>query len=163
MNQMETDTIRITSSHNHLADYWLVTQLPLSLAPGEEANIIVNFLPQGTGEFNDVLTLNYDNADTSQRIARQIVLTGRTPNGINEYANDKVSIYPNPVANRLSIHIDFKGKKEISIYNISGQEIHHESTNDENVSINTRQFPSGVYTGFIESDEGLATFKFVRK
>jgi hypothetical protein len=163
MNQMENDTINITSSHNRLQDYWLVTQLPLSLAPGEEANIIVNFLPQGVGEFIDVLTLNYDNADTTQRIARQIVLSGHTPNDINEYANNKVSIYPNPVSNSLNIHIDFKGKKEIDIYNISGQLIFNESTSDDNIIVNAKQLPAGVYTGFIQSDEGLASFKFVKK
>ena len=77
-NQMAQDTIRITSSHNHLNDFWVTTQFPLVIPPGEDENIIVSFQPQENGVFNDVLTLNYDNADTTIRISRQIMLTGRT-------------------------------------------------------------------------------------
>ena len=161
-NQMN-DTIRITSSYNHLNDYWLVTQLPVVIAPGEEVNIIVNFQPQGTGEFLDVLTLNYDNADTTIRIARQIVLTGHTPTGVNEYQNDKISVYPNPVTDRLSLHMEFKGEKIIRVYDITGKQILDERTKEHNIIISTNNLRSGVYTGFISSGDGLATFRFVKR
>ncbi len=161
-NQMANDTITITSSHNHLEDFWMVTPLPITLAPGQETDIIMNFQPEGTGEFIDVLTLNYDNADTTERIARQIVLTGRTPSGMNEYLNDKVSIYPNPVTNLLHIQIDMKGEKMISIYDMEGRLIMEKRTKDQNTVLSTSKLHKGVYTGFLKSDEGQAVFRFVK-
>jgi hypothetical protein len=162
-NQMDEDTIIINSSHNHLNEYWLITQLPITLPPGGEKNIIVNFQPQGTGEFVDVLTLNYDNKDTTERIARQIVLTGRTPTGIHEYENDKVSVNPNPATDWIDIHIDFKGNKTIRIYNVAGQQLLEKKTNDQLMRLSTANLTQGVYTGLVSSNDGQATFRFIVK
>ncbi|MCB2207099.1 MAG: aryl-sulfate sulfotransferase [Bacteroidetes bacterium] len=162
-NQMDEDTITINSSHNHLDDYWLVSQLPIVLAPGEEENVIVNFQPQGTGEFVDVLTLNYDNIDTTERIARQIVLTGSTPTGIHEYENDKVSVNPNPATDWIDIHIEFKGNKTIRIYNVAGQQLLEKKTNDQLMRLSTANLTQGVYTGLVSSNDGQATFRFIVK
>jgi hypothetical protein len=157
------DTVVITSSFNHLNYFWLVTQLPQSIAPGAEINIIVNFQPQGTGIFNDVLTLNYDNADNTERIARQIIMTGRTKDiGINEYLNDKISIYPNPVTDCLNLSIDINGKKTIEIFNVTGQRVMEIKTDDKKAILNTSILPAGVYNGLIKSDKGNATFRFVK-
>lgn len=161
-NQMDEDTIIITSAHNHLDDFWLVSQLPITLTPGEEENIIVNFQPQGTGEFNDVLTLNYDNADTTERIARQIVLTGRTPTGIHEYENDKVSIHPNPVSGLLHIETELEGEKIIKIYTVTGQQILEYNMSEKIFQFSTQNLIPGLYTGIIKSDNVIATFKFIK-
>ncbi len=157
------DTIKITSSYNHTNDFWLVTTLPLTLPPGEEVNVIVNFQPQGTGEFTDVLTLNYDNADTTERIARQIIMTGHTPDGIAEYENDKISVYPNPVTDRLNVTIDFNGGKVIEVYDITGRQVMVKQTKEHRVQLSTEHLTPGVYTGFVRSDDGMAVFRFVRK
>jgi hypothetical protein len=161
-NQMAEDTITINSSHNHLDDYWLVSQLPIMLAPGEEENVIVNFHPQETGEFNDILTLNYDNADTTERIARQIVLKGRTPTSISEYENDKVSVHPNPVSDVLNINIEVEGDKTITIYNATGQRVLEIQTTDNKAQIHTQNITAGVYFGYVHSEKSIASFKFVK-
>jgi hypothetical protein len=161
-NQTE-DTITITSSFNHLNDFWLVTQLPLVIPPEGETNVIVNFQPQGTGEFTDVLTLNYDNADTTERIARQIVMTGHTPNSIAEYQNNRVSVYPNPVTDMLNIQIDFNGEKVIKIYDMTGRQVMEQKTGDQRLQLSTGNMIPGVYTGFVKSDDGMAVFRFVKK
>jgi hypothetical protein len=158
------DTIKITSSFNHLNCFWPVTQFPQTIAPGAEINFIVNFQPQGTGVFDDVFTLNYDNDDKTERIARQIILTGKTEDsGIDEYLNDKVSVYPNPVDDRLNMIIDINGQKTIEVFNISGQKVFEINTGDKNIVLKTNRFPSGVYNGLIKSEKGKATFRFVRK
>lgn len=278
-NQFD-DTIQITSSHNHLDDYWLVTSLPVSIAPGEDENMIVNFQPQGTGVFNDVLTLNYDNADTTERIARQIILSGRTKDnqapevvitpshgttevipeaqpglvfdepvklatgeeinnenikeaidfrkfdpdgdevgysasiqgdteiqitpdmnldidqpyylavlpdklmdynenvlteirfsyfttgevfGIEEFVNDKVLIYPNPVENLLNLSIDIEGEKVVKIYNYTGQKLLDVKFNDNSIQLSTSNLSVGVYNGTIEVNNKKASFRFVKK
>ncbi len=157
------DTVVITSSFNHLNYFWLITQFPQTIAPGADVNIIVNFQPQGTGIFTDVLTLNYDNADNTERIARQIIMTGRTKDiGINEFLNDKISIYPNPVTDRLNLSIDISGKKTIEIFNITGQKVFEIKTIKKNIILNTNNFSAGVYNGVIKSQKGNATFRFVK-
>jgi hypothetical protein len=161
-NQMDTP-ISITSSDNHLSSYWMDTELPLEIAAGENANIIVGFQPQQSGVFNDVLTLNYDNADTTERIARQIHLTGKTPIGIKEYENDKISVHPNPVTDVLHISIDLPGEKNISIVNVQGQEVMETTTDESNTRLSTSQLTKGVYLGLVRTEDKAASFRFVKK
>ncbi len=157
------DTIKITSSYNQLNYFWMVSQLPQTIAPGEEINIIMNFQPQGTGIFYDVLTLNYDNDDNTERIARQITMTGRTKGfGIDEYLNGKVSVYPNPVTDRLNLNIDINGEKTIEIFNVAGQKVFEMKTGDKKINLDTNRFPTGIYNGLIKSEKGNATFRFVK-
>jgi len=156
------DTIKITSSYNLLDYFWVVSQLPQTIAPEGEINIIINFQPQGTGTFNDVLTLNYDKAEGTERIARQIIMTGKTEVGVNELLNNKISLYPNPVTDRINLSIDINGEKTIEIFNVSGQRIFEMETGEKNIILNTGNFPAGVYNGLIKSSKGNATFRFVK-
>lgn len=73
------DTLSITSTFNHLDHFSISTAFPIVIPPGESSNMTVNFFPAGSGNFRDVLTINSDNADTTMRIARQVVLLGSTP------------------------------------------------------------------------------------
>lgn len=74
-NHSTTD-ISITSTYNHLTEYMVVSELPLTIPPGESGYVTVLFSPTSSGEFHDVLTLNSDNADNTQRISRQVNLLG---------------------------------------------------------------------------------------
>lgn len=74
-NNSATD-ISITSTYNHLAEYMVVSELPLTIPPGGSGYLTVLFSPTTTGEFKDVLTLNSDNIDNTQRISRQVNLLG---------------------------------------------------------------------------------------
>lgn len=84
------ETIEITSTHNNLNCYQVVTPLPLEIEAGGTANFQFNLNPTTEeGQLDDVLTLNYDSyyADSLyQRISRQIFITAyvedqNTPNG----------------------------------------------------------------------------------
>jgi len=68
--------IKITSTHNHLDSYTVLSQLPISILPGENKVLRVSFSPSNEGEYQDLLTLNYDNDDNSRRIAIQVELEG---------------------------------------------------------------------------------------
>lgn len=73
------NTMEITSTHNFLDCYEVVTPLPLEIPAGETVNFQFNLDPTvEEGHLDDVLTLNYDSffSDTlHQRISRQIFLT----------------------------------------------------------------------------------------
>ena len=70
------DTLIITSIHHHLDVYEIVTEFPFKVEPQESAVIKIKFLPTHNGEFNDRLTLNSDNSNNTERIARQLDLIG---------------------------------------------------------------------------------------
>lgn len=70
------DIIKISSVHHHLADFEILTALPRSILPNSYTYLVVAFAPGHEGDITDRLTLNFDNADTSQRIARQLELKG---------------------------------------------------------------------------------------
>jgi hypothetical protein len=74
------DTLRITSTHNHLDDFGAQVNFPVTVLPGESYNLTVKFFPLTNGEFTDILTINSDSESEEKvmRIARQVILTGRT-------------------------------------------------------------------------------------
>ncbi len=74
-NNSDND-INITSTHNHLPEYYVTTYLPLNIPPDTCSILTLIFEPTEEGEYNDLLTINYDNADDTRRIARQVKLFG---------------------------------------------------------------------------------------
>ncbi len=68
--------IYITSTHLHNEEFFVDETFPMYLASGQTINITVCFQPEVQGYYDDVLTLNSDNSDNTQRIARQVKLTG---------------------------------------------------------------------------------------
>lgn len=69
-------TIAITSTHNHLDEFFLVQQFPVTIQPNETEYLTIHFVPTHQGYYNDILTLNYDNSSNTERIARQTNLNG---------------------------------------------------------------------------------------
>jgi hypothetical protein len=67
--------IQINSVHNHL-DHFYVGNLPLTIQPGAAVQMKVYFNPDQEGNYEDILTLNYDNYGNTRRIARQVKLFG---------------------------------------------------------------------------------------
>jgi hypothetical protein len=68
--------IKISSIHHHLPEFEIITELPISVFPNSYSYVHIGFLPLNAGTYADRFTLNYDNADTSQRIARQLEIKG---------------------------------------------------------------------------------------
>jgi len=68
--------ISITSTFNHDNAFEVITELPLDFYPGQTRIMNIGFEPGEQAYFDDVLTLNHDNANNSMRIARQVKLSG---------------------------------------------------------------------------------------
>ena len=75
-NTSETE-IQISSAYLMTENFYVVSELPVQLAPGETVNLTFAFLPALTNVQSDVLTLNYDKFTLSctERIARQVKLS----------------------------------------------------------------------------------------
>lgn len=69
-------SISLTSTHNHSDDFFVDEQFPVFLPAGQIRHITVCFEPEQQGYYDDLLTLNSDNNDNTQRIARQVKLFG---------------------------------------------------------------------------------------
>ncbi len=99
VNNYSMQGIKITSTYNHLNEYAVTTQLPVSIMPGVSEIIKVIFEPLDTGEYEDILTLNYDFDDNSKRIAIQVNLEGvwdeEIPSVFFDPDNGSINIDPN--------------------------------------------------------------------
>jgi len=72
----KTEPLSITSFYTMTDNFYVSDSLPLSIPGNGKAEMVICFMPQQEGEYNDILTLNSDNENNSQRIARQIELSG---------------------------------------------------------------------------------------
>ena len=71
-----SQVVSITSIHHHLSEFEILTEFPVSIFPGSYKSIDIGFDPATSGEFADRFTLNFDNADNTRRIARQLQVQG---------------------------------------------------------------------------------------
>jgi hypothetical protein len=76
VTNLYAENIQITSAHLRFPGTFTVSGLPVTIMPGETAELTVQFQPEAYGTFSDVLTLNYDNFNNTRRIARQVNLAG---------------------------------------------------------------------------------------
>ena len=76
------------------------------------------------------------------------------PLSISDIAmNTTIQVYPNPTTNLVNIQSEFT-IKSITVYNIAGQVILNESTDNTTYRVNTSNFDTGIYLFRIETEEG---------
>ena len=80
--------------------------------------------------------------------------------GTNELIENQLAIYPNPTEGKVSI--ESVGLRQVRIFNLTGQEVHHETASHDRVSIDLSAQPNGIY--FIEAmtEQGCYTTKIVK-
>ena len=71
--------------------------------------------------------------------------------GVQDNAEDKVGIYPNPANEKITI--EAQNINEIYISNVMGQKIYETSVNDDQVVVDVNDFPSGIYMIRVVTDE----------
>ncbi len=79
---------------------------------------------------------------------------------INTYAN--LQIYPNPVQNELNIKAD-TGIKNIAFYNSLGQQMLNVQSGNNNLSVDTSEWPRGIYIVNIMLNDGQRTTRKIVK
>ena len=85
--------------------------------------------------------------------------------GINDYKPLQLSVYPNPVTDKLYLTNPDGDLQTISIFNAAGQLVlQHAVTGDALIEINVTSLPKGFYVGTTtKRGNQKATFKFVKK
>lgn len=81
----------------------------------------------------------------------------------DNYSSEKsLNIYPNPVANVLSIHND-SNIQRVEIFGIGGRLIKTALAKDKSITLNVSNLAKGVYVLKIYTNKGIKTNKFIKK
>ena len=85
-----------------------------------------------------------------------IYLKPATTTGINALSdnNNKLNIYPNPIADKINIQIYNNEPSEIIIYDLSSRKL-LEQTFTNTTTINTEQLAKGMYLYEVRSENGI--------
>src|SRR5581483_923944 len=101
---------------------------------------------------------NWIIADYSNSVIRKVTV----PLQVNEViATGKMSIYPNPVSDMLHVQLNgVKGKVEMALYNITGQEVMNKTTEaNENIALAVNNIPAGIYILKVVAEDGSSLIK----
>jgi PKD repeat protein len=80
--------------------------------------------------------------------------------GINELNQNSVSVYPNPVTDKVTVKSN-NNIKEVQIFNVTGQVVFNQTINSKIITIYTTGLSAGVYTVKAITDNGTITRKIV--
>lgn len=114
------------------------------------------------GGYDIIYTAVDSNGNSAEQIVTVVVGNGV---GIYDYAIDAVSMYPNPVIDWVSIHLNKQVADFIQIFNAQGKLVYQTNLNKLNTStINLSQLESGLYISKIAyQDEVVSLNKFVKQ
>ena len=114
----------------------------------------------------DVLGLSVNNLEQSKRfaeinLAAVALLAGLNNTSVEEHEAPQVALYPNPAKESVRITAE-KNLRNVSVYNMLGQQIEALNLNGENRTIlNTSSYASGVYLVKIMTENGIVTQRLV--
>lgn len=89
-----------------------------------------------------------------------IVVTDLATNAVNNAVLNEGVVYPNPVNDQLHI-TGIVGLQNISVFASNGQQI-FETSNTAETTINTAQWPAGMYWVKLQTNHGISTHKIVK-
>ena len=144
--------ITLTATETSATYRWLDCGNSFAPINGE---ISQSFTPSVNGSYAVEITKN-SCVDTSS--CEQIASVG-----INEsVSNNSLVLYPNPTSSILNI--DTKGERieSVRIFNVSGQLMESELNNNNN-SIDVSNYQSGLYIIQVETQNGTALSRFIKK
>ncbi|MDR2408118.1 MAG: T9SS type A sorting domain-containing protein [Bacteroidales bacterium] len=144
-------------------------KFPISESMSEYLNILDSYIVNDSTHNPDicgVLTYvsNYPPITNSQKCAKAI-LVKTTPSGsggedttaITESVMAKVKLYPNPVSDNL--HITNLKNTNVEVYNVVGQRVSYFENVSNDLSINMRTFPEGIYFVKLQNGKAVRTEK----
>ncbi len=165
-NNLDED-IEINYIDKHSDFFSVLTGLPIQVSANSEKTITLKFTPDNTsGVYEDLLTFCWDteNDDLSKRIAVQLPVKAEAVIGIAEDIFKDVRVYPNPFTDKIIISGQPGTEKELSvvIYNAMGQAVFQMKYEGADISINTAEFPKGVYSLQLQSGKRKEVRKLIK-
>lgn len=84
------------------------------------------------------------------------------PLGVNEVEQNKIRVYPNPVADLLNIY-GLQETSDVAIYNLIGQEVLRVNKFDGQSNINVSSLSPGTYLVKVSADAKTETYKIIKQ
>lgn len=100
----------------------------------------------GTDDFCTAMPANVKNVDNTY------ILEVKVTDDVAENSSDMVSIFPNPAKDKLNIKGN--GIQNVTIYNVVGQVVYHNSNADNTQVIELGNMPSGIYMVKVDTTDG---------
>lgn len=150
-NRITATTSTLTSNQIGATYQWLNcdTGQPISGATGRDYSPSVNG--------------NYFVEVTSGSCIEQSECYSFSTLTLNEFNENEISLYPNPVKNELHIDMDMVTELSVNIFDVSGKLVLTEIIQDQRHTINLKSLSKGMYFVDIKSAEKTKTFKIVKE
>jgi len=75
----------------------------------------------------------------------------------------KISVYPNPVVDKVNINSSKETIHAVEIYNVSGKLVQSFKETGKSVSLDVTGLPTGMYIAKVKTDEGWFSRKLIKK
>lgn len=139
---------------NPAAQSGIMTQ---GTTPSQNLVFRCSFYPYNYSGFTGHLLTSGNTIENSNTVSDNCSLTLANTNNFNE---DSLVIYPNPVKNILNINLPVPfDSANLTLINNIGQTVYSKIINSNSISIDTNQFSTGLYYLKVNSD----THQFVKK
>ncbi len=125
---------------------------------GQDELRISNLVSQPTQAFGGAL-MKYDNFKLSAIPTRPAHVS------VNEYLSSKFNLYPNPATSVVNItNAENMLVNQVTIYDIAGKQLSTQTYNNETeIEINVEHLASGTYMLHLQTKQGTAVKKLVKK
>jgi hypothetical protein len=84
-------------------------------------------------------------------------------NGIEDMSSNGISIYPNPMKDKLNFEFEHNNIQKIEIFNITGKTLFEKTKIKQKETIDLSKFNDGVYIINIQTDNELVTTKIIKE
>ena len=99
--------------------------------------------------------------DTSQWSATPFMTEEAT--GINNPTEEMISVYPNPIKDRLMINLRANATGELILSDITGKELIREKVKEENMHLDVAHLQPGIYLLQYRNNRSTQTFRVVKE
>lgn len=95
----------------------------------------------------------------------QVSAVNKVPLSVQDFISNKFNVFPNPASNVVIINnAENITIEQVEVFDISGKTVKTQQFNNENqVQLNIEELASGTYMLHIQTNEGMAVKKIVRK
>ena len=164
-NQQPTDLV-LNESYITDSAFRLVTQLPVTINPGETMAVDISFSPDSSKYYNAVLSLL--NSNDTTRFGKQIRLTGSgefTGMASHTSTRHQLVLYPNPAQDVLFVKVSNNSATihTITVYDLAGRNVlTREEINKHGLcSMNVSSLQNGTYIIKVQYSGGVEVARLV--
>lgn len=136
----------------------------VTIYPGDNDLIQVHFYPFDTYGSSTVVVKVFPLSNPSDSVNLTFYGNATAGVGVEETLENSVSVYPNPVAERLNVKLGMLKEAEVRIFNSVGQEVRQENLLNNEGSIYVGDLAAGCYLVSIADQSGnLVRKRFVKE